>query len=213
MRTALLLLAAVTQLSYSQTVTVKHTYYTSTFDTAKHIPVIVKWWLTKTMVSCSSHVKRTNNFRRDPRLPACTNLNKDYAGSGYDRGHNMSAEDNACSETGMNECFYYSNMCPQTPKLNRGVWKKLEIYTRELASQDDSVLVWCGSIAKSGRSIGPDKVAVPDYCWKVIFINHKRDTLAYIFPNTATVSGTLAQFRVPLDSVEHFSYLTFRTDR
>ena len=153
MKTTLLLFAAIAQLSYSQTVTLKHTYYTSTFDTSKHIPIVVKWWLTKEMVSCSGRVQRTNKFTLDPKLPACTNLSRDYAGSGYDRGHNMSAEDNACSETGMKECFYFSNMCPQTPRLNRGIWKSLETYTRELARQNDSILVWCGSVVKHGRNI------------------------------------------------------------
>ena len=197
------------QFCYSQTVTITHTYYTTTFDTTKHIPVVVKWWLTKDMVSCPEHLKRTNKFTPDPKVPKYTNLNKDYARSGFDRGHNMPAEDNACTMTGMEQCFYYSNMCPQTPKLNRGIWKKLETYTRELASQDDSVLVWCGSVAKSGRTIGPDEVAVPDYCWKILFIKHERDTLAYVFPNTPSVSGTLIEFRVGVDSVEHLSGMKF----
>ncbi len=213
MKTTLLLLAAIAQLVYSQTVTLKHTYYTSTFDTAKHIPVVVKWWLTKEMVSCSGHVQRTNKFGPDPRLPACTNLNRDYAGSGYDRGHNMSAEDNACSETGMEESFYYSNMCPQTPKLNRGAWKSLEAYTRKLARQNDSVLVWCGSVVKPGRKIGLDSVAVPDYCWKILLIKHKDDTLAYVFSNTSSVSGTLAKFRVSIDSVKQLSGIKFSGKR
>ena len=165
------------------------------------------------MVSCPEHLKRTNKFTPDPELPKSTNINKDYTRSGYDRGHNMPAEDNACSMTGMEQCFYYSNMCPQTPKLNRGIWKKLETYTRELARQDDSVLVWCGSVVKSGRTIGPDKVGVPDYCWKVVFIKHTRDTLAYVFPNTAAVSATLAEFTVSVDSVEHLSGVRFTITR
>lgn len=213
MKATLLLLAAIAQPAYSQTVTLKHTYYTSTFDTAKRIPVVVKWWLTKEMVSCSGRVQRTNKFALDPELPACTNLSRDYAGSGYDRGHNMSAEDNACSETGMKESFFYSNMCPQTPKLNRGIWKRLETYARGLAGEDDSVLVWSGSVVRSGHTIGPDKVAVPDYCWKIIFVKHNRDTLAYVFPNTATVSGALTVFRVSVDSVERLSGVRFISAR
>ena len=213
MRRGLLLLIALSQICYSQNVTIKHTYYTTTFSESLRIPVVVKWWLTKEMVSCPQHLKRTNKFTPDPQLPKYTNLNKDYARSGYDRGHNMPAEDNACTMTGMEQCFYYSNMCPQTPKLNRGIWKKLETYTRELAEQDDSVLVWCGSVAKSGRTIGPDEVAVPDYCWKIVYIKDKRDTLAYVFPNTATVSGSLVQFRVPVDSAEHLSRMKFAMTR
>ena len=209
MRRSLLLLIAISQVCYSQNVTIRHDYYTTTFSESLRIPVVVKWWLTKEMVSCSQHLKRTNKFTPDPQLPKYTNLNKDYTRSGYDRGHNMPTEDNACSEIGMKECFYYSNMCPQTPRLNRGIWKSLETYTRELARQNDSVLVWCGSVVKHGRKIGPDDVAVPDYCWKIVYVKNKRDTLAYVFPNTATVSGNLMEFRVSVDSVEHLTKLKF----
>ncbi len=213
MRRSLLLLVTLSQISYSQNVTIRHDYYTTTFSESLRIPVVVKWWLTKEMVNCLEHFKRTNKFTPDPELPKHTNLNKDYTRSGYDRGHNMPAEDNACTMTGMEQCFYYSNMCPQTPRLNRGIWKKLETYTRELARQDDSVLVWCGSVANSGQTIGPDKVAVPDYCWKIIFVKHERDTLAYVFPNTETISGALTEFRVSVDSVEHLSQIKFRGTR
>jgi endonuclease G, mitochondrial len=41
----------------------------------------------------------------------------------------------------MVESFYYSNVAPQLPSLNRGIWKKLEEYTRQLAKEYDSVLV------------------------------------------------------------------------
>lgn len=186
MKSALLFFVAFSQICFPQNVTIRHTYYTTVFSESLRIPVVVKWWLTKKMVNCSQHVKRTNKFAPDPELPQSTSLNKDYSRSGYDRGHNMSAEDNACSATGMKECFYYSNMCPQTPRLNRGAWKSLETYTRELARQNDSVLVWCGSVVKHGRKIGPDDVAVPDYCWKILFIKHERDTLAYVFPNPSS---------------------------
>jgi endonuclease G len=73
--------------------------------------------------------------------------------------------------------------------------------------------VWCGSVVKSGHTIGPDEVAVPDYCWKILFIKHKRDTLAYVFPNTETVSGSLTKFRVNADSVERLGGLKFTTGR
>ncbi len=211
-RIALVVVLAI-QTGFSQNVPIRHTYYTAIFSESLRIPIVVKWWLTKEMVSCSQHLKRTNKFTSDPLLPRYTNLNKDYVRSGYDRGHNMPAEDNSCNEIGMKECFYYSNMCPQTPKLNRGIWKILETYTRKLARLDDSVLVWCGSVVKLGRTIGPDEVAVPDYCWKIIYIKDKEDTLAYVFPNTTTVSGNLTEFRVPVDSVEHLSRMKFVLDR
>ena len=212
MKRFLLILVALTQFCYSQSVTITHTYYTTTFDTTKRNPTVVKWWLTKKMVSCPKQVKRTNKFTADPQLPKYTNLSKDYAGSGYDRGHNMSAEDNACDEVGMQECFYYSNMCPQTPKLNRGVWKTLETYCRKLAKQNDSLLIWCGSVCTSGETIGKDKVGVPDYCWKIVYIKKTNKTHAYSFKNDVSEAKPVSSYEVNVDSLEHLSSIKFTPD-
>ena len=53
----------------------------------------------------------------------------------------MDAFDCGCDSVDMEESFYYSNVAPQSPALNRGIWKKLEEYTRKLANEYDSVLV------------------------------------------------------------------------
>ena len=106
-------------IAFSQTpdtITVTHKYYSSTFDRTKHYPVVVKYWLTKKMYACKTKIKRTNKFTPDPIIPNETNLKKDYTGSGYDRGHNMPAEDNTCTAVGMKECFYFSNMTPKPDK-------------------------------------------------------------------------------------------------
>lgn len=148
------------------------------------------------MVDGDQHISRTNKFTPDPNLPEHTNLNKDYAKSGYDRGHNMSAEDNACNAPGMKECFYDSNMCPQTPKLNCGASKSLETYCRKLAKVDDSLLIWCGSVCISGATIGKDKVSVPDYCWKVVFVKNSNETHAWVFRNDDAEGKPISGYEV-----------------
>ncbi len=205
-------LLVTTQVCLSQNVTITHTYYTTTFSESLRIPVVVKWWLTKDMLKCFHPIKRTNKFTAVPQLMQFTNLNKDYAKSGYDRGHNMPAEDNRCSKTGMKECFYYSNMCPQTPKLNRGAWKSLETYCRNLAKQYDSVLVRCGSVCTSGKRIGKDRVAVPDYCWKIVYIKKTGEEHAYSFRNDESAAKPIMNYEVSADSVEHLSGIKFTPD-
>lgn len=189
------------------TITVIHKYYSSTFDRTKHYPVVVKYWLTKDMISCNERVHRTNNFKADPLLPKETSLDADYKYSGYDRGHNMDAYDCGCDVQGMNESFYYSNMCPQTPKLNRGQWKRLEEYTRNKALQYDSVLVWCGSVSISDEHIG--KVSVPDYCWKIILIKKTGIIEAYSLLNDKELSMPFEMCKVSVDSVYHLSGFVF----
>jgi endonuclease G len=192
---------------YSDTVTIRYKYYTTTFSKSKHIPTVVKYWLTKAMLSCQNRVKRTNRFRPDPLLPEYTNLDKDYNKSGYDRGHNLAAADCGCDSIGMIESFYYSNACPQTPSLNRGRWKALEGYTRRLVLVYDSVLVWCGAVTTSGRHIG--KVAVPDYCWKIIYIKRSGAVEAYSFKNDNSHFEALDTHKVSLDSVQNLSGFFF----
>ena len=125
----------------AQTVVLKHKTYTATYDTQKNYPVLVEYWLTKTMLVCDTRIPRGTAFKPDPLAPKETDLQSSYDGSGYDRGHNMNAEDNRCDKQGMDESFYFSNMTPQVPQLNRGVWKSLETEVRETAAVADSVKV------------------------------------------------------------------------
>lgn len=206
---ALLLFVACSAFSQSSdTMTVTHKYYSTTFSKSKHFPVVVKYWLTKKMFACKVRFKRTNKFTADPKLQAYTNLSKDYSHSGYDQGHNMDAYDNGCDSIGMIESFYYSNMCPQTPRLNRGIWKSLEEYTRKKAKTFDSVLVWCGSVAIGKKHIG--KVAVPEYCWKIIYVKKSGVIEAYSFRNDKSQSKPLTAYKVSVDSVRRLSGFRIR---
>ena len=198
-----LLIGCIAFAQTPDTLTVAHKYYSSTFDRTKHYPILIKYWLTKQMYACKTKIKRTNKFTPDPVIPDDTNLKNDYAGSGYDRGHNMPAEDNTCTPVGMRECFYYSNMTPQTHSLNAGVWKTLETYARKQAKIYDSVMIWCGSVSMSDKTIG--RVSVPDYCWKVIHIKKLGTTEAYSFRNDVSPSGQLDSYKVSVDSIYHLS--------
>lgn len=185
-RLAIFLLCLLPLCSSAQdTVVVKHHAYTTVFAQSAHIPVLVTYTLHKEQVHCGVKVPRVNVFRADP-LIAGTSLGRDYSKCGYDRGHNMSAEDNACCLVDMSECFYYSNMTPQSPKLNRGLWKSLEIQERNMAMQNDSIVVSIGSYGFD-HNIGEDGVMVPAFCWKVIYVPKTKETYTYCFPNNDLV--------------------------
>jgi hypothetical protein len=64
----------------------------------------------------------------------------------------------------------------------RGLETARRIY-KVKALEYDSVLAWCGSVALGDRKIG--KVAVPNYCWKIIF--SKRERL--VLPEIVVLSG------------------------
>ena len=165
-------------------VTIKHTNYTTIYSKSKKYPVKVEWWITKAKVGCPTPLARKDNFQPDPQNPTITNLGKDYVGSGTDRGHNMPAAENQCQTADVQiECFYMSNMTPQYHSLNAGDWKSVEVLERQIAMQNDSVHVWCGSVGVA-KTIGIHKVAVPTQCWKVIYVKKTKEYMAYLFNNT-----------------------------
>lgn len=189
-------------------VVLKHTNYTSTFSTSKKYPVMVEWWVTKSMVSCDKPLKRKDNFKPDPLLLEYTDIAKDYVGSGFDRGHMMPAADNLCqTQTEQDECFYFSNMAAQYHSLNAGDWKSLETFTRDMAKSKDSIHVWSGNLGEQKR-IG--SVAVPKQCWKVIHIKKENKWLSYLFNNDTSRPDGIQNNEVKVTEITKLTGITFR---
>ena len=198
MKKLLFLLLVAAPLNAQDTVRVRHGNYESVFSISARYPVFVEWWVTKEKLQCANPVKRQDRFLPDPQLRRYSNLDSDYRGSGYDRGHLSPAADARCNATHMEESFYFTNMAPQTPALNRGQWKNLEEWTRYLATQNDSVLVRAGCVGESHRI---QRVAVPTHCWKIILVKSTNETTAYVFPNAPDRSASFEMHMVTLDSI------------
>jgi endonuclease G len=204
----LLSLLFVSSSQIQDQVVLKHTNYTSLFSKSKKYPVMVEWWVTKSMVSCPTPLKRKDNFKPDPLLPEHTNIAKDYVGSGYDRGHMMPAADNLCqTQLIQDESFYFSNMSAQTHRLNAGDWKSLETFTREESSLKDSIHVWAGNVGEV-KKIG--SVSVPKYCWKVIHIKKENKWVAYLFENNTSNPDGFKNNEVTLKEITTLTGLKFR---
>jgi endonuclease G len=169
---------------------------------------MVEWWLTKSMVTCKDPLKRKDNFKSDPLLVNETNLTGDYLKSGFDRGHMMPAADNLCQTSKIqDECFYFSNMSAQYRSLNAGDWKSVETLTRQLASEKDSLHVWCGNIGEIKR-IG--RVAVPEKCWKVIYIKSTNEWRAFLFTNDTSKPDGYSNNQVDIKVIEKLTGFNFK---
>jgi endonuclease G len=190
------------------TIRLTHTNYISVYSKSKHYPVMVEWWATKAKVSCDRPLARKDNFKPDPLLPNETNLVNDYKGSGFDRGHMMPAADNLCqTPLVQDECFYFSNMAAQYHSLNAGDWKGVETLERQLASEKDSIHVWCGNIGEI-KKIGT--VSVPEKCWKVIYIKKTGEWMAYLFTNDQSKPDGYANNKVDVSEIEKLTKFKFR---
>ena len=154
---------------------------------------------------------RTDKFIEDPSVSTGSAADADYSGSGYDRGHLAPAADMGWSSTTMAESFYFSNMSPQVPGFNRGIWKRLEEQVRSWAIEYDTIYVVTGPVLKGDMgSIGANKVAVPNYYYKVILDMHSKphQAIGFVMEN-ASASGDLSNFAVSIDSVERFTGIDF----
>src|SRR4028119_1607457 len=94
----------------------------------------VSWQLNRSWIGAAD---RPDNFRPDDALPAEAYKVQpsDYTGSGYDRGHIAPSADRTRKEADNSATFLMSNMMPQVPELNRGVWGDLKEYCRELVQR------------------------------------------------------------------------------
>jgi endonuclease G len=195
-------------LKAQDTIRLVHKEYITVFSKSKKYPVLVEWWLTKQKVSCASPVARKDQFVPDPLLTSETDLIKDYTGSGFDRGHMAPAADNQCSgPDAMKESFYFTNMAPQYGSLNRGDWKTLEMRTRELALNQDSVKIWTGSVGETRKV---QRLSIPEKCWKVIYVKSTNTWSAYIFNNDQSKANGIEDNKVSVEDVEKLTNLKFK---
>jgi endonuclease G len=154
---------------------------------------------------------RTDKFIPDPKVKTGTANDKDYFGSGYDRGHLAPASDMGWSSTTMSESFYYSNISPQISSFNRGIWKKLEELVRSWAIENNTIYIVTGPVLTKGLpSIGENKVTVPNYFYKVILDYSAPGVkgIGFIIPNVGS-SEPLQHYAFSIDSVEKYTGIDF----
>lgn len=188
---------------------IKHRAYCLSYNEAFEQANWVAYELTKE--ETNPVVKRYNRFLIDPEVATGTADQKDYAKSGFDTGHLAPAGDMAWSQISMKECFFYSNMSPQYPSFNRGIWKQAEELVRTWAKEYSSIYIVTGPVLSPGlATIGKNKVAIPHYFYKVILDYHppRMKGIGIIMENAAS-GEPLDSFAVTIDSVEKVTGIDF----
>lgn len=187
----------------------QRTGYTVSYNSRWKLPNWVSYELLRSEVQ--GKAERSDRFATDTEVKGRPADTRDYTRSGYDRGHMAPAGDMKWSERAMDESFLLSNICPQAPGLNRGRWKELEELVREWAQRDSALLIACGPIVSdSPRTIGRNRIAVPDRYYKVVaapYVERPRG-IAFLFDN-CDEQPTLQALAVPIDSVERITGIDF----
>ena len=165
------------------------TAYAVEYDLSAKIPVWVGYVLTpQEAIGCFA---RTNAFAPDYSIPAESRaVLKDYRRSGYDTGHMANDSDMRWSKQAEEESFLLTNMTPQLPGFNRGIWKKLEDSTRGWAlSRQHPLLVYAGAIYGPDDAVIGNGVKVPRAFFKVLVDIVTGESQAFLFKHAATTDS------------------------
>lgn len=163
-------------------------------------------------------LERADNFRPDYRIPEMFRADlADYEGSGFDRGHLVASANQNEVVIQNSETFLLSNMCPQKPQFNRGIWKQLETAVRALDAQEDIYETYVISgpifdfdtpVARIGTQDGNGvSLPVPNAFFKSVLTEDRRGNLnmwSFVLPNEES-DKPLESFLVSTTMVERLS--------
>ena len=187
-----------------------HTGYTLSYNEEYELPSYVAYELTRAEVLGGG--EREDSFKEDPAVRTGSAELSDYRASGYDRGHMAAAADFKWSEEAMSDTFFLSNMAPQEPSFNRGIWADLEAVVRTMAYENESVYVVTGPVLSDGpyETIGENEIAVPKRFYKVVLDYTDPDikAIGFVLPNEGS-DKALQSFAMSVDDVEAITGLDF----
>ena len=199
--------------------------YVLSYSKSRNLANWASWQLNR---SWMGDVKRQNNFHPDPALPKgwFHVTTKDYSGSGFDRGHLVNSEDRGQSVETNSSTFLMTNIVPQSPENNQGVWVQLEEYSRDLAKQGKELYIVAGGHGTGGEGKNGEaselkgKIAVPATMWKVILVlddsskglagvTASSRAIAVIMPNNQGRNGKWTDFCATVSDVEKLTGYDF----
>lgn len=176
---------------------IEHDTFYISYNNSLLIPNWVGWHVDKNDLSSGRY---SGIFIADNKLPKSwiKVQHKDYSNSGYDRGHLCPNADRNAYEKGK-ETFITTNIVPQTPECNRGVWKNFEEFCRTIVENDNcETYIYAGVYGEIGV-MSNKNISIPEYCWKVVIIleegendlnriNKDIETVSVWIPNNSNCS-------------------------
>lgn len=186
--------------------------YTTQFNTQSKTPIWVAHVLKKSDFQNANYTERTNDFREDKNLKQYSPKPSDYTRSGFDRGHLAPAADFSYSEKAMSESFIMTNIAPQNPQLNRGMWADLEKSTRGLLKYKDinDIYVVTGTLYYKNTSLGEfNGIQIPTHFYKVIIEPQHGYSAAYLIPNDGSAVNHFSQYLIKIRDLEKVAKIDF----
>lgn len=200
----------IPQIALSNTTIICRQGYVLQHDNQARIPIWVSYTLSRAQtLACAP---RPDRFEPDPVLrPSQRADMRDYRRSGYDQGHMAPNADLSWDPQVQRESFYLSNIVPQLPALNRGLWRELETIVRAWAHERNQLTIYVGPVydRHSARTIGANQVVVPDAFFKVIIDHTTGAHMSFLFPHIQNLPAHVHDVRVPLAHVSQVTHIQF----
>ena len=179
-------------------------------DTLRH-PV----WCAYHVVRDAKHENsKRPGFTKDKFVPAAPSPD-DYKKSGYDRGHMVPnyAIVTRYGEDAQKRTFRMSNIAPQSPALNRGVWRDVEHRIADLwTARYGEIWVIVGCISpRVSWTLRGTTINVPESYYQIIVAQEGMDVraLAVLFDQSVGWKDWAARHIVTIDELEKLSGLDF----
>ena len=160
----------------------KHETYVVSYNVEKQNPDFVIWRL----VDKEAVAAENSKIPRPREFIECKNTQKhnSYKGTGYDRGHMCPCNDRDWDFEHSKDTFRMCNICPQTHKLNAGVWKSYEEEAHVYAQNLGWIDVCCGPIfGEKDKKIESENgyVIVPEMFFKIFYNKEHKILRCLIF--------------------------------
>ena len=185
--------------------------YTTSYNADTRTPNWVAWHLTANHTNGPAKRKGII-FQADEDIPAPRVDTYDYMRSGYDRGHMCPAGDNHWSQKAMEQSFLMTNICPQVPALNSGLWNTIEKQCRKWAQEYGDVYIVCGPIYfnQKHKTIGKNKIQVPEAFFKVVLrLKDEPKAIGFICRNASAKGRKKTDYVNSVDEVERITGMDF----
>jgi len=111
-----------------------------------------------------------------------TSDNKDYRANVWDKGHMAPAADFNCTREMLKQTFSYLNCALQHQDLNRGLWRLLEAYERNLASEGEVTVSI--KVHFENPEVLPSGATIPSGFTKKIYLDDElADVITFLMRN------------------------------
>ncbi len=193
-------ISVITSIVFAEPTVLENDYYSVGWDNELRTTV----WTKHSLISSEKEFSRKGNkYLTDERVNSYES--KDYAKSGFDRGHLVPAGDLNFSKEALQSTFLMTNITPQKPEFNRGSWLSLEEKIR--GWNETELKIVTGTLFDYEVKLANSKVPIPTAFYKILSCE-KKGSIAFILPNKAN-HLPLEKYSADIEFIERVSGTKF----